>query len=370
MTKEQGTIISLIHKAIEPSTDVSLPSGTDWASVINLAAEQGVLGLCFQALELLPADQRPDMDNLMDWLGQTEFAKTVYEEHRKAIVELSKLFASHGLRMMVLKGIGLSLNYPVHELRPCGDIDIFLFKEVSNGCNDSEVSCSVLGDEIIEHVGIEVNKGGYHHSTFIYNGITVENHRTLMDQDNHKSNVRMEAIFQDMLKDPQPRVEVDGAKVYYPSATLNAVYLLRHAGEHFATNEITMRHVLDLGFFFQKHAEEIDWTKALESIEAEGMKPFYDVMATICTLRLVFNGSGFKRFQEVPELADKVLADIFAEKDTLPMDARGIHGMDKIKYGIQKSKRFLKNRWKYKMVYKESVFDTFCTLAMNRIIKL
>lgn len=51
---------------------------------------------------------------------------------------------------------------------------------------------------------------------------------------------------------------------------------MRHAGEHFATNEISLRHVLDLGFFFERFHNEIDWDYVLSVYNKEGMKRFYD----------------------------------------------------------------------------------------------
>ena len=75
----------------------------------------------------------------------------------------------------------------------------------------------------------------------------------------------------------------------------------------------------------------------------------------------------FKGYTHNEKLADKVLADIFAKKEVLPMSTVGISGFGKVKYGIQKSLRWWQNRWKYNMVYKKSLWESYMTLALNRL---
>lgn len=45
-----------------------------------------------------------------------------------------------------------------------------------------------------------------------------------------------------------------------------------------------------------------------------------------------------------------------------------IPGMsNKLAYGWVKTKRLVANRWKYRIVYDESLWDSFYSLAMNRL---
>lgn len=279
--------------------------------------------------------------------------KTVYEEHQNTIGSLAGYYKEHGIKMMILKGYGLSKNYPTPEHRPCGDIDIFLYGK------QKEADC------LIAKTGVEIHYDNPHHSTFTYNGVTVENHHTLMDQDNHKSNVRLENFFQAIITENCGTEK--GDNIYTPSPILNAIYLVRHAGEHFATEEITLRHVLDLGTFFVAHHDEVDWDRILKVYKDESMILFYDAIATICVCNLGMNEACFRGYTRNETLADRVLADIFSQKEALPMSSTGIHGFEKLKYGTQKTIRWWKNRWKYKMIYRESLWESFTTLALNRL---
>jgi len=39
----------------------------------------------YEAVEWLPDDSRPDMDNLMEWFGQVTYMETEYAEHKKVV---------------------------------------------------------------------------------------------------------------------------------------------------------------------------------------------------------------------------------------------------------------------------------------------
>lgn len=378
MTKELSTILALLRVVFNKESE-TLPEAVDWAKVIEVATEQGVLGVCFPALDFLkkesltshlsPLTSYPDMDNLMDWLGQTEYGKTMYEEHRNAISDLASFYQSQAIKMMLMKGYGLSLDYPVPEHRPTGDIDVYLFGNKE------------FADQMVEQkLGIPVEREYHKHSHFTYNpsagsgtAVTVENHEKFIDDVTHKSNVRFEEILMEVMQQSCGSNGSNGLikspipNCYLPSVTWNALFLLRHAGEHFASNEITLRHVLDLGTFYKAYHTEIDWDKVLAIYKDEQMKSFYDAIATICVRDLGLDVSYFQGYTHNENLADRVLEDIFAKKDILPMSSAGIQGLAKLKYGIQKSLRWWNNRWKYKMVYKESMLESFMGLALNRI---
>ena len=64
-------------------------------------------------------------------------------------------------------------------------------------------------------------------------------------------------------------------------------------------------------------------------------------------------GSADKQYtyQSDTALAERVLSDIFAKKDVLPMTTVGIDTIGKkLRYAIDKSRRWWRNRWKYQLV--------------------
>ena len=159
-----------------------------------------------------------------------------------------------------------------------------------------------------------------------------------------------------------------------PSPTFNALFLLRHTGEHFASNEITLRHVLDVGTSFQQYHSQIDWPLVFKVYKEERMLRFFNALATICVEHIGMDAANFASddkqysYQSDTTLADSILSDIFEKKDVLPMTTAGIDTIaKKLKYAIDKSHRWWHNRWKYQLVYNENLVESFWWLARNRI---
>ena len=229
-------------------------------------------------------------------------------------------------------------------------------------------------DALIEkELGIKVHREYHKHSTFNYGGVEVENHAKFIDDVSHKSNIRFEQILMSVL-DKKECLPSPIDNVLLPSPTFNALFLLRHTGEHFASNEITLRHVLDVGTFFHRYHSKIDWALVFKVYKEERMLRFFYAIATICMDHLGIDAASFasadKRYSYKSDttLADRILSDIFEKKDVLPMTTTGIDTIGKkLKYTIDKSHRWWHNRWKYQLVYNENLVESFWWLARNRM---
>ena len=343
--KNIQTLLKLLRFANAQASTVSdtvLPSNIDWRTVYGIAVHQGVSAILLDAIGRLPAEARPPKPVLMQWIGQTTMMERMYAKHRERIVELADFYKQHGIKMLLLKGYGCSLCYTKPEHRPTGDIDVFLF-----GRQDE-------ADFLVEKQhGIKVHREYHKHSTFNYCGVEVENHAKFIDDVSHKSNIRFESILMAVL-DKEECLKSPIDNVLIPSPTFNALFLLRHTGEHFASNEITLRQVLDVGTFFQRYHSKIDWTLVFKVYKEERMLRFFNAIATICVEYLGIDATCFASddkqytYQSDTALAERVLSDIFAKKDVLPMTTAGIDTIaKKLKYAIDKSHRWWHNRWKY-----------------------
>lgn len=358
MKQVHKQLINLIRASADRTRHSLTDGNTNWYEVMDVAASQGMLAVAFESIESLPRDQRPPMDLFMDWLGQVEYCKEKYDEHANVIASLAEFYNSQAVRMLLLKGFGLSLDYPVQAHRPTGDIDIYLFGNKE------------FADQMAEQrLKVKVEREYHKHSHFNYKGITVENHEIFIDDFTHKSNIRFEKLLEDVLvAEMDNLVRSPIPYCWLPSATWNALFLLRHAGEHFAANEIKLRHIMDLGTFYAAHHADIDWNMVLNVYDDENMKVFYDSIATICVRDLGFEATVFHGYRHEEKVADRVLEDIFEKKVVLPNSTRNLNTIwEKSGYAIKKSARWYRNRWKYKMVYKESMLESFWGLAMNRI---
>lgn len=354
-------LLALVRIAVSGSDENSLRGKMGWNDIMEASKGQGVSAVVLDAMERLPSDMRPLKPLLLQWIGQTSVMERMYAKHQERIRELADFYKRHDIRLLLLKGYGCSLGYPVPEHRPTGDIDIYLFGGQQKA------------DRLMEREhGIAVHREYHKHSTFSYHGVEVENHSKFIDDASHKSNIRFERILMSALEREEClKSPIDN--VLLPPPTFNALFLLRHTGEHFASNGITLRHILDVGLFFRQHHPDIDWSFVFDVYKSERMLDFFNGIATICVEYLGIDGSCFAAddekfsYKHDIELADRILADIFMPKDQLPMSMDGIKTAgQKLRYAVGKSRRWWRNRWKYRMVYSESLAESFLWLAKNR----
>ena len=365
MTKEVISLLHLLQLGLSgkiKESVIDIKYDIDWHSVYALALRQGITAILLDAISKLPNEARPSKPMLLQWIGQATMMERMYAKHRGLISSLAELYGQQGIRMLLLKGYGCSLCYPKPEHRPTGDIDVYLF-----GKKDE-------ADDLVEKcLGIKVHREYHKHSTYNYGGVEVENHAKFIDDVSHKSNIRFESILMAVL-DKEECLKSPIDNVLIPSPTFNALFLLRHTGEHFASNEITLRQVLDVGTFFQRCHSKIDWALVFKVYKKERMLRFFNAIATICVEYLGIDATCFASdnkqysYQSDITLADRILSDIFEKKDVLPMSTAGIDTIGKkLKYAIDKSHRWWHNRWKYQLVYNESLVESFWWLARNRM---
>lgn len=274
MINQQTTsvVVELLKKVITPdyTIDTSCIYNVSWPAVIELATEQGVLGVIFDAIQELPCELRPDMDYLMDWLGQVSYQEELYSHHELALSSLSDFYKSHGYKMMVLKGWWLSLNYPVPQHRPTGNLDISLHVEQEEA------------DILLENEkGLQPIKSS-HHTIFFYEGVEVENHITFIEVDCHRADGSEDVLLEYTKNEPTKVLSSSGSEILLPSANFNAYFLLRHSTAHFSTERITLRHLLDWVFFVNKFYRDIDWDSLYQNAKKRNMHIFLDCQNAIC----------------------------------------------------------------------------------------
>lgn len=326
----------------------------DWNAVYDLAMTQGLTGIVFSAIERLPKMQMPPMDVLMDWLGQVEYMRTNYAKYAKIVCSFCDKMREAGIKAMVMKGYGCSLNYPIPSVRPCGDIDIFLM-ECGKKCDFHK------GNKLIQDLlGLRLFSHGNHHSIFKYNGFIVENHQTVLDINSHKSNLYLNTLLEEAAKECR-EVEIDGKKIYLPSMRFNTIHLLRHMASDFATFTTSLRHVIDWATFIKQN--DVDWQYVQEVAKEANMINFLDVINSICAYYLGYPSDMFPTIKADLNLQRRVLDDILYNTDRPDIPANDITLIDKICYGMDKTIRMYHNRWKYNIVYDESLWDTFVSHA-------
>lgn len=313
-----------------------------WREIYRLSLRQGVLALAWDGIKLLPEAVRPPQDLRLQWAVNVDRIEKVYRRQKAAIASLAGFYREHGIPMMLLKGHGLSLFYPVPEHRPCGDIDIWLYGR------QPEADKLVAGKW-----GIPVDVHKEHHTTFDVDGIMVENHYDFVNTLTHASNARIERLLKRCAAEPGEEVSIGGAGVFLPPAQFNALFLLRHAAMHFAAVDIGLRHVVDWYVFVARYHDRIDWPALNAAARDAGMMPFVNSLNAICIDYLGLDAGFFPRFAHDAELEERVLNDILTPEFSVEQPS----GLLPVVWF--KTRRWWANRWKHRMVYDEGLAGAF-----------
>lgn len=345
-------ILELIKVSLGHEIKIADWPNVNWAEAMDIATAQGVLGVCFDAFEKLPAERRPDMDNLMDWLGQVSYMEEMYAQHKGVISNLANFYNKMEARMMLLKGYGLSKYYPVPNHRPVGDIDIYMFELWQ------------YADQMVEQkLNIEIDRSHHHHSVFNFQGVTVENHYDFINTKDHKSSSVFETVFKRLAREGQALADSEIENVYYPSADLNALFLLKHNALHFASTELTLRQLLDWLLFVKAEHDNIDWNALYKFIREQSLVRFANALNTIGVKYLGFSADLFPELSKEDKLVERILNDILEPEFKEREDGSLISAL------WVKPRRFWHNRWKHKICFIDTMFSGFVWSVYAKCLK-
>lgn len=350
MTQTQQTLLYLIRLALWNEKPVVIKVD-DWQDLFESAELQGVAGLVLDGINCCyekGINLNLDIETKMEWIGLVSQMEQRYQQHEKIIRGLASFYHKYSIEMMVLKGYGLSLNYPIPNHRPCGDIDIYLFGE-------QERADRIIHDEL----GIEVDKSHHHHTVFKFQGEIVENHYDFLNVHVRKSNKLIETKLKQI---SHTDISETKENVLLPSVEFNAIYLLRHCAAHFASTDMTVRQVLDWGLFMQRHHKNIKWDEFLPYIKQEGMIRFYNLLGQFCVNYLGFDTSIFH------SLDSDLLFDRFSNEILSP-EFKDHEDGTLLKSLSVKPRRWWHNRWKNRLCYKESPWEEFAYGLWAKVLK-
>lgn len=345
----------------------------DYVALHSVAIKHGVVAIVWDevlramAEGEIEAEQQPSRAVKMQWALAVEQVERRYSKQAQVIEKLARFFAEHDIKMVILKGYGLSLNYPVPNHRPCSDVDIWLFEEVQKPDGSiTKRSAQQRADNLLrEHFNIEIDEEKHHHTVFYVDGVMVENHYDFLNIHAHHSNRIIEQRLQQLTQQPMAQVAVGEATVYLPSADFHALFMLRHSASHFAAEKIALRHLLDWRYFVEKEQGQIDWN-ALKQIATEtNMHRFLDSMNAICIDKLGLPAEFVPPFEREPKLVERVWREILQPEFSEPQPK----GAGYLKSWSYMFRRWWANRWKHRMVYNEGLAKTFFVQVWSHLLK-
>lgn len=331
-----------------------------WDEVFRLAQRQGVLAIVWNAIDTLanqgrltPA-QMPDKRLKLQWALHAEKIAARYRKQKSLIEKLAKFYGEHSIKMMLLKGYSLSIYYPMPEYRECGDIDIWLYGEQQKA------------DKLLNELkGIKIDEDKHHHTTFVIDGVMVENHYDFINVHAHTSNKDIERELQRLSKeDAGIEHHIGESVVMLPPANLNALFLLRHAAAHFAAAEIGLRQIIDWALFVKNNHAKVDWLWLYDVAQRHNMTKFLNCLNAISIEYLCLDSSVLPAFRRDKELEQRVFNDIISPEFSEKMPSKGF-----VRRLIFRYRRWWANRWKHHIVYREGLLRTFIVQIYSHLLK-
>ena len=339
----------------------------------TVVSSQGVVAIVWddilQAIDegQIPLEQQPTKADRIRWVLATEQIERKYARQKTVIAKLAEFFGRYDIKMMILKGYGLSLNYPVPNHRPCSDVDIWLFEEYTT--TDGQIrrrSAQQRADNLLrEHLNISIDEDKHHHTVFYIDGVMVENHYDFLNIHAHRSNRIIESRLQTLTQQDMERIDVDGASVYLPSPDFHALFMLRHSASHFAAERIVIRHLLDWRYFVERYSSEIDWPNLQEIAERMNMHRFLNCLNAICIDKFGLPQECIPAFERDKTLEVRVWNEILRPE----FEEEKPQGAGYVKSWSYMFRRWWANRWKHRIVYNEGLFSTFVVQVWSHLLK-
>lgn len=264
-------MIELIRAAVLDKTAV-IPQNVsiDWEQLQEESANQGVLAWVWDGICKLPEDQQPPRINKINFGMSAHEIWDRYDKQTKVLSKLVEVSDQNNIRLLLLKGIGLSELYPRPQSRPSGDIDIFLLGDYEKG------NCLFA-------------QQGYHdtllHSEFNYLGIDVENHKLPI-----YPNSKAKRKVSDYLVQNQNEVYRTDYGYYLYKPLVNLPYLMMHSLNHvnYASEGsiLPLRHVIDIAMYIYTFQEELPPQKVFEVMNGLGLLKSFELFVYLSELFL------------------------------------------------------------------------------------
>lgn len=323
----------LRFRDIDPNILVNV-SETRWERIYDLAQEQGVLAIVFDAIENTSVPIRLSKGIKFKWIAAVHSRENNYRRQYQNAVELARAFHQEGVNTFVLKGLSISTYYPNPAYREFGDFDCFLGDDYE------------LGNIIAEKLGAKVERDYYRHSHIIYKTQLVENHQFCVGiRGSRKMKEYEKHLRQVMHNDAQ---YIDKSKTLIrPSCDFNALFLTSHAMTHFLVEGIKLRHICDWAVLLHHEQHNIDWKSFYQWTDKLHYTRFADTMTSIATTYLGLTLKN-EQIKQDEKFVDLVLEDVFHSNSLFNK------GYSIWRSRVMSIKSKLMSLWKFHKIYQQS----------------
>lgn len=223
------------------------PCADEWGELYAMAKKQSLVGVCFAGVQRLQSQRQApnswgnEQGELLylQWMGMAAKIQQKNEVLNAQCVTLQAQLTSEGMHSCILNGQGnAALYYPwLTLLRQSGDIDVWI-----EGGRDSVLN-------YVQSVCPTEDVRDNHAALNVFKDTEVEAHFRPATLRNPFKNKNLQSFFE---KEGQAcflnSIELKGGTISVPTCEFNLVYQLVHIFEHFYTEGVGLRQVMDYYF--------------------------------------------------------------------------------------------------------------------------
>ena len=226
----------LLRIALGNKTEFDIPpTEQEWEELFRKGQEQAILGVLFDGIEQLPAEQRPPKQLLIQWYSVVSMIERQNALLNQRCEQVTERFRLDNIQSCVLKGQGNALLYPIKLRRQSGDIDIWVDMKPRDAI------------KYVKEHSKNWSELRYHHIAMPIKDVIMEVHFRPAFMDSFLRNHRFQKWAQ-MQKQAQMHhySERDEAMSFHvPTANFNLVYQLVHIFRHLFDEGIGLRQLID-----------------------------------------------------------------------------------------------------------------------------
>lgn len=290
---------SILDKAPQVPKDKKI----DWDDLKKMSVEAGVLTWVWDSITKLPELQQPIRFQKVGWALSAQVASDRYYKQKEVLRDLIEICRQNDMRLMLLKGIGISELYPKPEFRSAGDLDIFLFDDFDKGNKLF----------LLKNDSAETRL----HLSFDYKGIHIENHKTLIFP-----NTKTKRIVNKYLMSRLDAVELNDDGYYVLSPIDNFIYLIMHAMNHVDFNEkspfLAMRNIIDLSVYLNHYRTKWNPENVKRLMQRMNLSKTFDLVVYFAEMFLDVEipeyHSGTIKKRDIPIIRELFLEKCFREE--------------------------------------------------------
>ena len=311
-----------------------------WREAYKLAAQHGLSGVTFTAIENLPKGYLADVDLLMDWMWQKDYVVSKNEQYHRDVCAFLSTLRQNGLIPIILKGLDCARRYPNPNRRPSGDLDIFLLHPEL-----SHPEAFEKGNTLVRQLGISIEPHDYKHVKFTYKNVVVENHMYCTEIRGSKAKKKFEIHLQELLR---TSVDAGNGCYYYPNSQFTALFLIAHSFNHFLDEELALKHICDWAAFLKKEQDNVDWDDFYHYTDKVNITRFANTLTSLVVeyLGISLNNS---HIRVESQYAFRMLDDTFHNNSHL--HSSGLHGY---RYRLMQMRNHFASSWKYRDICRQN----------------